>query len=195
MSAPSGGGADGQTLDGYLDDWFELQRTRIEPTSWHNYAAMARIYLRPSLGAIPLAELTTRDLDLHYVRLLERGNRQGGPLARRTVAYAHAVLHKALGDAVRDGLLPANPAARATVPRIDPRFDDAPRRLRTWDAQQVTHFRNTRATASSTTCGGSHSGPACAAANCSACAGRTSTSTCRSSEWPRRSRRRAASSG
>jgi integrase len=128
------------TLDEYLDEWFALQRTRLEPTSWHNYATMARIYLRPVLGDTPLKALTTRQLDLHYVRLLEDGGRTGGPLARRTVAYAHAILHKALGDAVASGLVDANPADRAEVPRVDPRFDDAPRRLRTWDAEQVAHF-------------------------------------------------------
>jgi integrase len=128
------------TLDDYLDEWFALQRTRLEPTSWHNYRTMARIYLRPALGATPLADLTTRQLDLHYVSLLEDGGRTGGPLARRTVAYAHAILHKALGDAVAAGLLETNPADRAEVPRVDPRFGDAPRRRRTWDAEQVAYF-------------------------------------------------------
>jgi integrase len=128
------------TLDEYLDEWFALQRTRVEPTTWHNYDTMARCYLRPELGATPLAELTPRQLDLHYVRLLESGGRGGRPLARRTVAYAHAILHKALNDAVTDGLLDANPAERAEVPRVDPRFDDEPRRLRTWDADQVAYF-------------------------------------------------------
>jgi integrase len=128
------------TLDEYLDEWFALARTRLEPSSWHNYATMARIYLRPELGSTPLAELTSRQLGLHYVRLLEDGGRGGRPLARRTVAYSHAILRKALNDAVTDGLLDANPAERAEVPRVDPRFDDAPRRLRTWDADQVAHF-------------------------------------------------------
>jgi integrase len=128
------------TLDEYLDGWFALQRTRLEPSTWHNYRTMADTYLRPGLGSTPLAELSTRQLDLHYVRLLEDGGRGGRPLARRTVAYAHAILRKALGDAVADGLLDANPAERAEVPRVDPRFDDAPRRLRTWDADQVAHF-------------------------------------------------------
>jgi hypothetical protein len=34
---------------------------------------MARTYLRPALGPTPLAELTARQLDLHYVSLLEDG--------------------------------------------------------------------------------------------------------------------------
>jgi integrase len=87
------------TLDRYLDDWFAVQRNRVEPTTWHNYRTMARIYLRPALGDRQLDALTTHDLDVHYVHLLEAGGRNGRPLPRRTVAYAHAILHKALGDA------------------------------------------------------------------------------------------------
>jgi hypothetical protein len=29
-------------LDEYLDEWFALQRTRLEPTTWHNYDTMSR---------------------------------------------------------------------------------------------------------------------------------------------------------
>jgi hypothetical protein len=38
------------TVNAYLDEWFALQRTRIEPTTWANYRLMARYYLRPFLG-------------------------------------------------------------------------------------------------------------------------------------------------
>jgi integrase len=128
------------TLDEYLDEWFVLQRTRLEPSSWDNYSIATRAYLRRGLGHRPLDDLTARDLDLHYVRILEDGGRNGRPLARRTVAYAHAILHKALADAVSAGILDRNVAERATVPRVDPRLDGAPRRLRTWDRDQVRAF-------------------------------------------------------
>jgi len=95
------------TLDAYLDEWFALQRTRVESSTWEMYDDVARAYLRPALGALRLDELRVRTLDLHYVRLLEAGGRRGQPLARRTVEHAHAVLRKALGDAVIAGLLTA----------------------------------------------------------------------------------------
>jgi integrase len=101
---------------------------------------MIRAYLRPALGARRLDELTARELDLHYVALLDRGGRNDKPLARRTVAHAAAILHKALADAVAVGLLDDNPADAATVPRVDARLDTAPAKLRTWDAAQVRRF-------------------------------------------------------
>jgi integrase len=144
-SASARSGANALTVNGYLDEWFTLQRTRVEPTTWHNYGTMVGLYVRPALGDRPLAELTTRELDLHYVRLLEGGGRNGRRLARRTVAYTHSILRKALGDAVLAGLLEENPCTQAAVPRVDPRFDDAPQKLRTWDAEQVGFFlRNPR---------------------------------------------------
>lgn len=127
-------------LGHYLGEWLQLQRTRVEPTTWDIYAVMVRIYVLPALGDRALEAITTRELDLHYVALLDRGGRGGRPLARKTVANVHVLLHKALGDAVGSGLLAENPAAAATVPRIDPRLDGTPRRLRTWDADQARRF-------------------------------------------------------
>jgi integrase len=129
-----------QTLGGYLDEWFTLQRTRVEPSTWESYDTVARAYLRPQLGDLPLDGLSVRALDLHYVRLLEAGGRRGQPLSRRTVEYAHAVLRKALGDAVTAGLLDDNPAERATVPRLDPRAGRLPKRLPAWSEDDARRF-------------------------------------------------------
>lgn len=128
------------TLEQYLGEWLDLQRTRIEPTTWDVYDVMVRAYVLRALGGRRLDDLATRELDLHYVALLDRGGRGGRPLARKTVANVHVLLHKALADAVAAGLLADNPAATATVPRIDPRLDGTPRRLHTWDAEQARRF-------------------------------------------------------
>jgi integrase len=127
-------------LDDYLDEWFALLRTRVQPTTWHGYHNMARAYLRPGLGAVHIGELTVRRLNLHYLRLLESGGRRGGPLSLRTVAYAHSVLHKALADGVREGVLSDNVASRATLPRFTPGAGTPTRTLRVWDGAQVEHF-------------------------------------------------------
>jgi len=68
---------------------------------------MIRSYLRLGLGPCMVGELTAHQLDLHFVHLLKQGGRRGGPLAAKTVKYAHAILRQALGEAVRDGLLDA----------------------------------------------------------------------------------------
>jgi hypothetical protein len=111
------------TVDRYLDRWLTVPRTRVQPTTWRSYDDMARIYLRPHLGALPLTDLSVSGLNLLFVELLGSGGRRGGPLSRRTVKYAHAVLHKALADAVREGVLTDNVASHVTVPRIEPNRD------------------------------------------------------------------------
>jgi integrase len=128
------------TLDDYLDEWFALQRTRVEPSTWDSYDTSLRAYIRPYLGQVPLGALTVRALDLHYVRLLESGGRRGQRLARRTVGYAHSILRKALNDAVLAGLLVENVATRATVPRLDPHADPLPARVVVWSEEQARRF-------------------------------------------------------
>lgn len=130
---------DTPTLAEWLDEWAHGRRHHLEASSVTSYRWMADSYLLPHLGEVPLDQLDVRTIEGAYATLLERGGRRGQPLAPRTVAYAHAVLHRALVDAVRLGLLEANPAAAATVPRraVDGR---APRPLRYWDADQVRRF-------------------------------------------------------
>jgi integrase len=128
------------TLDAYLDEWMDLLRTRVQPTTWRGYDDMSRAYLRPGLGACRIDELTVRQLNLHFVHLLAQGGRRGGPLARKTVKYAHAILRQALGDAVRADLLADNVAARVTLPKLDPERDLEPEALRTWTAEQAARF-------------------------------------------------------
>jgi integrase len=128
------------TLARYLDEWLALQRTRIEPTTWRSYHDMLRYYVRPHVGDVPLTALTVRRLDLLYVELLQRGGRRGRSLSRKTVGYVHGIVHKALADAVAVDLLEENLADRATVPRVDPSRDDAPRRVASWDPDQVRRF-------------------------------------------------------
>lgn len=127
------------TLDAWLDEWMILQRTRLEPATWRSYDDMARIYLRPSLGTVRLDQLTVRGLEAHYVTMLTTGGKRRRGLSRRTIAYTHAVLHKALADAVRLEVLGSNVADRVTLPRVDGR-GAGPERLHVWDADQVQQF-------------------------------------------------------
>jgi hypothetical protein len=71
--------ASDQRLDDYLDEWFALLRTQVQPTTWHGDQNSARAYLRPGLGQVRVGELTVRMLNLHYPRLLESGGRRGVP--------------------------------------------------------------------------------------------------------------------
>ena len=80
---------------------------------------MIEAYVKPDLGNIGLQALRPARITKFYRDLLESGGRESQGLSARTVQYVHAVLRKALNDAVMvDQLLSSNPAERAKRPRV-----------------------------------------------------------------------------
>jgi integrase len=97
----------------YLDAWLAHVRGRVRVKTWEGYEALLRLYARPALGDVPLAELHPLVLQRLYSSLLGRRP----PLSGGTVLNLHLVLTQALSQAVRWGYLPSNPAAGAQPPR------------------------------------------------------------------------------
>jgi integrase len=75
-------------------------------------------HLKPYLGHLDLAKLTTADIDDFYAHLLRAGGRDDRPFAPGTVARVHGVLHRALAQAVRWDWIWLNQASGATPPRV-----------------------------------------------------------------------------
>lgn len=102
------------SLGSYLDDWLAHVSGRVRAKTWQGYEGLIRLYARPSLGEVPLAEIGPLDLQHLYSGLLSD---PGRPLSGGTVLNLHLVLTQALGQAVRWGYLSSNPAAGAQPPR------------------------------------------------------------------------------
>ena len=98
-------------FDELLDRWLEVKRASVAPRTIESYEWVARKYLRPRLGSRKLASLRTMDLDDVYVELGASG------LSARTVRICHTVVHQALDQGRRWGLVAQNPATEATPPR------------------------------------------------------------------------------
>src|SRR5215203_3229412 len=82
----------------YLDEWLEVVRPRLRPTSLNSYRmAVGRIKSR--VGAVALQSLTPLDIENLYKELLSTGRAGGLPLSPKTVRNTHIVLRKALADA------------------------------------------------------------------------------------------------
>lgn len=130
-----------QSLGDYLDDWLNLQRSQLQPSTLLSYRTNIECYLKPGLGHLRLKELTPAALSSFYAQLQVGGRRRGRdrPLSLRTVQYCHGVLHKALADAVRLEILPRNVAINATLPRIDLR-DAGVKEIRCWTAEELRRF-------------------------------------------------------
>src|ERR687895_547172 len=91
------------TVGEYLDRWLnDAVRDTVRQRTWERYEQIARVHIKPALGRIKLKALTSTHARGLYREKLDSG------LAPRTVGYVHTTLHKALKDAVADGLVPRN---------------------------------------------------------------------------------------
>jgi len=103
------------TVAAYLARWLdEAARLKVRPSTLESYTLNAR-RLAPLIGRIKLSQLTPQVIQGAYARLLAQG------LAPRSVRQAHVVLHGALGQAMRWGMVGRNAADGVIVPRPEPR--------------------------------------------------------------------------
>jgi integrase len=127
-----------QPTGAYLDEW--AAGLRLAPSTIASYRKNIRLHIKPALGTVPLAALTTERIDRLY-RQLERGgradHRQGEGLSPRTVRYVHTILSAALAAAVRTRRLARNPAADASPPTA--KQAKAPE-MHPWTAGQLAAF-------------------------------------------------------
>ncbi|MGH3733567.1 MAG: tyrosine-type recombinase/integrase [Acidimicrobiales bacterium] len=100
------------TFGQLADQWLALVDNDLSPTTLHRYRNLLKNRILPSLGKRPVHEIRARDLDRLYLALV---NDVG--LAPATVRQIHAIIRRALRQAVLWGWIPANPAANATPPR------------------------------------------------------------------------------
>jgi integrase len=124
------------TLGAFLtEQWLPTVRATIRPTTWTTYRICAQAQVVPALGHVPLQTLTAAHLNRLSADLAEHGRRDGrGGLKPKTVRHVHVLLHKALSDAVRWGLVARNVADAADPPRV-PRHE-----RRAWSAEELRAF-------------------------------------------------------
>jgi integrase len=88
-------------LGDYLDRWLEDVRDTVRLRTFERYEQIVRKHIVPKLGDNKLKALTP-----HHIRGLYKEKLQS--LSPRTVQYIHVTMHKALKQAVNDGLIPRN---------------------------------------------------------------------------------------
>jgi integrase len=122
----------------YLDEW--LDGLRLAPSTVASYRKNVRLHIKPRIGTVPLAALTTERINALYRELERSGradHREGEGLSPRTVRYVHTILSAALAAAVKSRRLARNPAAAATPPSA--REARAPE-MHPWTAGQLAAF-------------------------------------------------------
>jgi integrase len=131
-SIESGGFAEADakkiTVSEYMARWLESIRQSMRPASYRRYADLSRQHIEPVIGRIHLAKLSQLDVQSLYADRIEYG------LSPTSVGLLHCILHRALKQAMRGGLLTRNVTELVDVPRrITPEYV-------TWDREQATSF-------------------------------------------------------
>lgn len=105
--------ADNLKLGEYLDRWLaDSVADTVRQTTFERYEQIVRVHIRPALGNLKLQNVTPAHVRGLYREKLEAG------LSPRTVQYVHVTLHKALKQAVADGLIPRNATEAVRPPQV-----------------------------------------------------------------------------
>jgi hypothetical protein len=107
-----------RTITSFLtDEWLPAVAAQgRRPGTVANYRIHVTAHIIPALGGIELQQLSPTHLNSFYRALHSEGRRNGRPMAQKTVRNVHSILHRALQDALRWGLVARNVASAANPP-------------------------------------------------------------------------------
>jgi len=115
----------GDFLDRYMED---VAKHSLRPHTYQRNYDIVSNHIKPDLGNIKLNALRPDQVQTLYTKKLNEG------LSKRTVQYIHAVLHKALNQALKWGLVTRYVSDLVEKPRPKKKT------FRTWSANEVNQF-------------------------------------------------------
>ena len=118
-----------ETVARFLEKWLETHcATNTTLRTQMGYRQYLNCYVIPAVGNVELQKLTPRQIQNIYAGMLKRG------LSNTTVSQLHRILHKALGTAVKWGMIARNPTDAVTAPR------PADQEMAMWDEDTIWRF-------------------------------------------------------
>ena len=126
----------GFTVGQYLDLWLETYAVNVRPNSRKNYSVCIESHIKPHIGGTRLESLSTLAIQHMYGDILKTEYspakyEEHGALrvcvspakiySVKTVRNIHALLHLALDQARREGLIAKNPADDVKLPAARPK--------------------------------------------------------------------------
>jgi integrase len=102
-----------QTVAQFLTKWLEdAAKPTVRPSTYTGYEVLVRVHIIPALGRIQLQQLNPP-----HVQAFLKQQRESG-FSNRTVQYIHAVLRRALSQAVKWGAVSRNVTTLVDPPRV-----------------------------------------------------------------------------
>ena len=107
----------------WLDCWYEnFIRPNLRETTRNQYECFIQHHIKPYVGTVPLAKLSSLELQKLYNHLKSNGRIQSDHalsnpgLSAKTVRSIHMMLSSCLEKAVNERLIPSNPANGCSIP-------------------------------------------------------------------------------
>ena len=130
------------TVGSWLEVWMEnYARIKLRPSTFKTSQGFLRNHIKPQIGSIPLAELTSLDLQKFYKHLLEGGRvdrieakKKPKGLAPKTVRNIHQMICSAYNLAMEQKLVNKNPTQGCALPKVEHK------EMKTLSADQLSAF-------------------------------------------------------
>ena len=130
------------TVGSWLEIWMEnYAKVRLRPSTFKTSQGFLKNHIKPQIGSIPLAELTSLDLQRFYKHLLEGGRvdrieakKKPKGLAPKTVRNIHQMIGSAYNLAMEQKLVNKNPTQGCALPKVEHK------EMKTLTADQLSAF-------------------------------------------------------
>ena len=130
------------TVGSWLEVWMEnYAKIKLRPSTFKTSQGFLKNHIKPQIGSIPLAELTSLDLQKFYKHLLEGGRvdriearKKPKGLAPKTVRNIHQMICSAYNLAMEQKLVNKNPTQGCALPKVEHK------EMKTLTADQLSAF-------------------------------------------------------
>ena len=130
------------TVGSWLEVWMEnYAKVKLRPSTFKTSQGFLKNHIKPQIGGVPLADLTSLDLQRFYKHLLDGGRvdrieakKKPKGLSAKTVRNIHQIISSALKLAVEQRLIAHNPADGCALPKAERK------EMQTLPVEQLTSF-------------------------------------------------------
>ena len=130
------------TVGSWLEVWMEnYAKVKLRPSTFKTSQGFLKNHIKPQIGSIPLADLTSLDLQRFYKHLLDGGRvdrieakKKPKGLAPKTVRNIHQMIGSAYNLAMEQRLVTKNPTQGCALPKVEHK------EMKTLTADQLSAF-------------------------------------------------------
>ena len=130
------------TVGTWLEVWMEnYAKVKLRPSTFKTSQGFLKNHIKPQIGSVPLADLTSLDLQRFYKHLLDGGRvdrieakKKPKGLAPKTVRNIHQMIGSAYNLAIEQHLVTKNPTQGCALPKVEHK------EMKTLTADQLSAF-------------------------------------------------------